>query len=428
MPRPSHRRTGGRPRPALGDAGAGRRASSSWAMARPLVLTSTRTIGRRRPRRAAPSSWGYSVGSPPLSMRTSIRPFSRERRASIDASTSASGTTLASAGAEAAKHVGHLRLQWSRRSSSRMHVCWVCISGRPSAYAAGTGAKLPVDGPACAPSSARSTARGRSGSRATRRTACGPGRAGRIRARARCGPSRSTSQPERRCTSASGPVGPLLVAQRAEGVDVAVDAVAAQRHPRSGACRRRRDHAATRSRRQHRHRPPTGRARAIRSEHQRHRHGKEELGAGQAVPDHLVPTHELDEEPERAVSGDVPDEDLPGRQGSVPQPGPDDPEGDEVEDDLVGEGRVQRRAGRCTEAGGGIRVEGDAPAPPGGCTRLLGEQAADPADRHPEGDRGREEVTRAQPVAATAAWRRARRARRRRARRGCCGCRGPTAR
>ena len=58
--------------------------------------------------------------------------FSCESRASIEASTSSSGTTEARAGAEAAKHVGHLRLQWSRRSSSRMQVCWVCISGSPS--------------------------------------------------------------------------------------------------------------------------------------------------------------------------------------------------------------------------------------------------------------------------------------------------------
>jgi hypothetical protein len=34
--------------------------------------------------------------------------------------------------------------------------------------------------------------------------------------------------------------------------------------------------------------------------------------------------------------------------------------------------------------------------------RLLGEQAADPADRHPEGDRRREEVAGAQPVAGQA--------------------------
>ncbi len=78
-----------------------------------------------------------------------MRPFSRERRASIEASTCSSGTTEASEGAEAAKQVGHLRLQWSSRSSSRMQVCWVCISGRPSAYAAGTGAKLPVTSGVC---------------------------------------------------------------------------------------------------------------------------------------------------------------------------------------------------------------------------------------------------------------------------------------
>ena len=34
--------------------------------------------------------------------------------------------------AEEAKQVGHLRLQWSSRSSSRMQVCCVCICGRPS--------------------------------------------------------------------------------------------------------------------------------------------------------------------------------------------------------------------------------------------------------------------------------------------------------
>ena len=61
-----------------------------------------------------------------------MRPFSRESRVSIDASTSASGATAACAGDDSAKQVGHLRLQWSVMSSSRMQVCWVCISGSPS--------------------------------------------------------------------------------------------------------------------------------------------------------------------------------------------------------------------------------------------------------------------------------------------------------
>ncbi len=198
-----------------------------------------------------------------------------------------------------------------------------------------------------------------------------------------------------------GPVGPLLVAQRAEGVDVAVDAVAAQRHPGSGACRRRRVHAATRSRSTPAYAPDRA-CTAIRTSTSGTVTARKSWGRVRPCQTTSFPRVNSTRNRNAPYAGDVPDEDLTGRQRSVPQPGPDDPEGDEVEDDLVGEGRVQRRAGRCTEAGGGIRVEGDAPAPPGGCTRLLGEQAADPADRHPEGHRGREEVTRAQPVAAEA--------------------------
>ena len=78
-----------------------------------------------------------------------MRPFSRDSLASIEASTCSSGTTEARDGADEAKHVGHFRLQWSSRSSSRMQVCWVCISGSPSAYAAGTGAKLPDTSGVC---------------------------------------------------------------------------------------------------------------------------------------------------------------------------------------------------------------------------------------------------------------------------------------
>ena len=40
-------------------------------------------------------------------------------------------------------------MQWSVTSASRMQVCWVCISGRPSAYAEGTGAKLPARSGRC---------------------------------------------------------------------------------------------------------------------------------------------------------------------------------------------------------------------------------------------------------------------------------------
>ena len=61
-----------------------------------------------------------------------MRPFSRDSRVSIEASTASSGATVARAGDDSAKQVGHFRLQWSVMSSSRMQVCWVCISGRPS--------------------------------------------------------------------------------------------------------------------------------------------------------------------------------------------------------------------------------------------------------------------------------------------------------
>lgn len=59
------------------------------------------------------------------------------------------GTTPVRSGEESAKHVGQRRLHTSAMSSSRMQVCWVCISGSPSRYAPGTGAKLPAASGTC---------------------------------------------------------------------------------------------------------------------------------------------------------------------------------------------------------------------------------------------------------------------------------------
>ena len=70
-----------------------------------------RTIGRATSCSSSCSSHGYSVGSPPESMSTSMRPFSFARRASTEASTSASGAIALAAGPDSAKHVGQRRLQ-----------------------------------------------------------------------------------------------------------------------------------------------------------------------------------------------------------------------------------------------------------------------------------------------------------------------------
>ena len=72
-----------------------------------------------------------------------MRSFSRLSRVSRLASTSASGATPVSSGEESVKQVGQRRLHSAVMSASRMQVCWVCISGSPRRYAAGTGSKLP---------------------------------------------------------------------------------------------------------------------------------------------------------------------------------------------------------------------------------------------------------------------------------------------
>ena len=157
----TRRRTGGRPRPARGAASAARAARRPGRSRRPLVLTRTRTIGPRghgveelgqpRVERRLAAAEHEHVDAAVLARRAARR--SRPAPAS-------SGATDASAGADSAKQVGHLRLQWSMRSSSRMQVCWVCISGRPSSYAARHRLEVAGARRACAPSSARSTARG----------------------------------------------------------------------------------------------------------------------------------------------------------------------------------------------------------------------------------------------------------------------------
>ena len=109
------------------------------------------------------------------------------------------------------------------------------------------------------------------------------------------------------------PVRLLLVAQRAERVDVAVDPVAAQRHAGPVRPSVRPLAAVTgapspRGRRPSvaqdcRPRPRTaGRSAAPRAGWSR----RGTAAAGSALPDHLVAAHELDQEPEHAVRRDVP--------------------------------------------------------------------------------------------------------------------------
>ncbi|PQM49457.1 hypothetical protein C1Y40_00322 [Mycobacterium talmoniae] len=113
------------------------------AIRTPLLLTRIRVIGRAVSSVSSSGSCGCRVGSPPDSISTSSRPFSRSRRWSTLASTSSIATTLRSSGDESVKQVGQRRLQVSAMSSNRMQVCWVCISGRPRRYADGIGSKLP---------------------------------------------------------------------------------------------------------------------------------------------------------------------------------------------------------------------------------------------------------------------------------------------
>ncbi len=92
------RRTAGRPRPARGAGGTARAASSSRASAMPLVLTRMRTTLRATSPSSSSGSCGCRVGSPPLIITTSRRPFSRAIRWSTLARTSATGTTPRSSG------------------------------------------------------------------------------------------------------------------------------------------------------------------------------------------------------------------------------------------------------------------------------------------------------------------------------------------
>ena len=112
-----------------------------------------------------------------------------------------------------------------------MQVCWVCISRQAVGVRRRHRLEVAARRRARAAWSARSTARGSAGSPATRRTACGPGRGSGQPRSSQIRPSRSTSQPDSRCTSASGRSGRSSWQTRAERVDVAVDPVAAQRHP-----------------------------------------------------------------------------------------------------------------------------------------------------------------------------------------------------
>ena len=90
-----------------------------------------RTIGRATNSSSSSASCGYSVGSPPDSIKTSRRPSSRDSFASTFAKMSANEATPVSAGPDAVKHVGHLRLQCSVTSWIRMQVCWVWNAGSP---------------------------------------------------------------------------------------------------------------------------------------------------------------------------------------------------------------------------------------------------------------------------------------------------------
>ena len=156
---------------------------------------------------------------------------------------------------------------------------------------------------------------------------------------------------------------------------------------------------------------------------------QEQLRPGQPDPHDLVAADELDERSGRSRSRRGRTSGSPPARSAGAAARTTARERRGVEDDLVDERRVQRDPGRCAEPCGGRRRPAVMPYDdPGRRPGQLGEQAADPADRHARAPRPGRTGHRCAAGSPRGASRRARRATRRRARRGCCGCRRATAR
>ena len=113
-PRPTPRRTAGRPRPARGAGVRRASSSSSWASAQPVGVHQDPHDRAARPRRRAARPARGRAWAP--RRRASARRCARSPATAGRRSTRApasSGATAPSAGDDSAKHVGHCRLQWS---------------------------------------------------------------------------------------------------------------------------------------------------------------------------------------------------------------------------------------------------------------------------------------------------------------------------